>query len=87
MQIVDLIGDRMFLDYLITQNFNFNYNSDQVNCSYSSYCFIDDIDNKIIELTTRLNSLRESTEINSNDITDYEAAISVLNTLKINLNK
>lgn len=86
MKIIELIGDRLLLDYLITQNFNFIYQDDKIDCAYSSYCFITDIDNKINNLEIELANKREIPDVNQSEISDYEDAIIILNTLKVNIN-
>ena len=86
MKIIELIGDRLLLDYLITQNFNFTYQDDKVDCGYSSNCFISDNDNKLNEIEPELANKREIPDTNPSEISEYEDAIAILNTLKVNLN-
>lgn len=85
MEIINLVGDRLFLDYLITSNFNYTYVDNKIEITYSSHLEIEDIDNKLALLEQMLQDYNEENNPNKDD-TQYpenlKAAIEVLTKLK-----
>lgn len=84
MELVNLIGDRLFLDYLITSNFNYSYVDNKIQLEYNSHLEVQDIDNRLFILEKMLEDYNE--ENNKNPDIQYasnlKAAIEVLNKFK-----
>jgi hypothetical protein len=57
MEVVNLVGDRLFLDYLMTFYFPFTYDDNHLKVNYDSYLDINDVDNKLSELQAKYNEL------------------------------
>jgi len=86
MEIVNLVGDRLFLDYLITTNFNYTYVDNKVQLNYSSHLEIQDIDYKLDLLEKMLKDFNEENNPNKEDDKEYprnlQTAIEILTKLK-----
>jgi hypothetical protein len=83
MKIVNLVGDRLFLDYLITNYFNFTYENNHVKVDYDSYLDVSaDIDTKIASLEAQLDESKQAPVQDEDFTMEIQQAISILNDLK-----
>lgn len=82
MDLINLVGDRLFLDYLITSNFDFTYENNTVNITYSSFLEVSDIDTRLFSLESELDSKKKDENKDSDQIELLERAIQILNDLK-----
>ena len=83
MEVVNLVGDRLFLDYLITQYFNYIYVDNQVKIDYTSVLNIkDDIDPRLKLIEGQLTVAEASIVKDEQYINNLKKAISVLTDLK-----
>jgi hypothetical protein len=83
MKVINLVGDRMFLDYLITQYFPYVYENDTLQVTYESHLETADIDARIEQL-----ELQQQTQQEDNDTTDtmdLQTAITILKDLRAKL--
>jgi hypothetical protein len=85
MQILDILGERLFLDYLIVNNFNFTYLNKYIDSNISSYCDISDIDAKKEYIQLLIDNEMNSENPDQNLIDTYNRSINMLNDLKNNL--
>jgi len=85
MEVINLIGDRLFLDYLITSNFNYTYVDNKVQLNYSSHLEIQDIDYRLALCEQMLEDY-DSEENKAKENDDYpknlNTAIEILTKLK-----
>lgn len=85
MEIINLVGDRLFLDYLITTNFNYTYVDNKVEIAYSSHLELQDIDARLTLLEQMLQEYDQENNTNKDDTKypeDLKAAIEILTKLK-----
>jgi uncharacterized UPF0160 family protein len=86
MEVINLIGDRLFLDYLITSNFNYTYVNNKIEIAYSSHLEMQDIDYKLNLLEKMLEDFNEENNPNKEDDKEYprnlQTAIEILTKLK-----
>jgi hypothetical protein len=83
MKVVNLVGDRLFLDYLITNYFNFTYENNHVKVDYDSYLDVSaDIDTKITSLETQLEEYKQAPVQDEDFNMEIQQAILILNDLK-----
>jgi hypothetical protein len=83
MKVVNLVGDRLFLDYLITNYFNFTYENNHVKVDYDSYLDVSaDIDTKIASLEAQLDESKQAPVQDEDFTMEIQQAISILNDLK-----
>lgn len=86
MEVINLVGDRLFLDYLITSNFNYNYVDNKVQLEYSSHLELQDIDYRINLCEQMLEDYNKENNPNKEDDKEYpknlETAIEILTKLK-----
>jgi hypothetical protein len=83
MKVVNLVGDRLFLDYLITNYFNFTYENNHVKVDYDSYLDVSaDIDTKIASLEAQLDESKQAPVQDEDFTMEIQHAISILNDLK-----
>jgi hypothetical protein len=83
MKVVNLVGDRLFLDYLITNYFNFTYENNHVKVDYNSYLDVSaDIDTKIASLEAQLDESKQAPVQDEDFTMEIQQAISILNDLK-----
>jgi len=85
MEVINLVGDRLFLDYLITSNFNYTYVDNKVQLNYSSHLEIQDIDYRLALCEQMLKDY-DSEENKAKENDDYpknlNTAIEILTKLK-----
>lgn len=82
LRIESLVGDRLYLDHMITELFPFTYENNQINVNYESQVSIEQIDEKIVELN-RLFQLEESKTDTDPDLRNaLQDAIIILESLK-----
>lgn len=86
MQLIDILGERLFLDYLIVSNFNYTYSNNIIDTSIQSYCESIDINSKITDIQNLIESEQNLPEPNYNTIDTYNRGIQMLQELKTNLN-
>ena len=82
MDLLNLLGERLFLDFLITTNFDFNYENSTVTLNYSSHLELSDIDYKIQSIQDQLNAAKDDENKSSEVIATLERAIQMLNDLR-----
>jgi hypothetical protein len=83
MKVVNLVGDRLFLDYLITNYFNFTYENNHVKVDYDSYLDVSaDIDTKIASLEAQLDESKQAPVQDEDFNMEIQQAILILNDLK-----
>jgi hypothetical protein len=85
MEVINLVGDRLFLDYLITSNFNYTYIDNKIEIAYSSHLEMQDIDYKLNLLEKMLEDFNEENNPNKDDKKypeDLKTAIEILTKLK-----
>lgn len=82
MEVVNLVGDRLFLDYLITQYFNYTYQNNHVVVNYDSYLSIGDVQTKIDNLQNQYNEQKDAPVTDEKLLTNLQQAISILTDLK-----
>lgn len=82
MEVVNLVGDRLFLDYLITQYFNYTYQNNHVLVNYDSYLDINDVENKLLEVQTKYNEVKDAPEQDAKFLLNLQQAIQILTDLK-----
>lgn len=85
MEIINLVGDRLFLDYLITTNFNYTYVDNKVEIAYSSHLELQDIDARLALLEQMLQEYDQENNTNKDDTKypeDLKTAIEILTKLK-----
>lgn len=85
MEVVNLIGDRLFLDYLITQYFNYTYENNYIKIDYNSYLNIGDINSKLSLLGEQLYVAEIALVKDEKYIDDLKQSISILTDLKSKL--
>jgi len=85
MQILDILGERLFLDYLIVNNFNFTYLDKYIDSNINSYCDSSDIDTKKEYIQLLIDNEMNSENPDQNLIDTYNRSITMLNDLKNNL--
>lgn len=83
MKVVNLVGERLFLDYLATQTFNFTYENNRIKIDYDSYLDISaDIDTKIASLEKQLEETKQAPVQDEDFTMEIQHAILILNDLK-----
>jgi len=86
MEVINLVGDRLFLDYLITSNFNYSYVDNKVQLEYSSHLELQDIDYRINLCEQMLKDFNKENNPNTENDKEYpknlETAIEILTKLK-----
>lgn len=86
MEVINLIGDRLFLDYLITSNFNYTYVNNKIEIAYSSHLEMQDIDYRINLCEQMLKDFNKENNPNIENDKEYpknlETAIEILTKLK-----
>jgi uncharacterized protein len=82
MQIHQLIGERLYLDYLITNNFNFTYENDEIIVDYHSQLSITEIEDKIEQLQSQWEAENNNETKNQDLIDTYKESILMLEDLK-----
>ena len=82
MEVVNLVGDRLFLDYLITQYFNYTYSNNHVVVNYDSYLSIADVQNKIDALQSQYDEHKGAPVTDEKLLGNLQQAISILTDLK-----
>jgi hypothetical protein len=82
MEVVNLVGDRLFLDYLITQYFNYTYSNNHVVVNYDSYLSIADVQNKIDALQSQYDEHKIAPDSDEKLLNNLQQAISILTDLK-----
>jgi hypothetical protein len=81
MEIVELVGERMYLDYLITSTFNYSYLDNKIALEYNSYLEVLDIENKISLLQSILDDTINDKD-SSQNVSRLTTAIQILTDLK-----
>ena len=83
MKVVNLVGERLFLDYLATQTFNFTYENNHIKIDYDSYLDVNaDIDTKIASLEQQLEETKQAPVQDEDFTMEIQDAILILNDLK-----
>lgn len=83
MKVVNLVGERLFLDYLATQTFNFTYENNRIKIDYDSYLDVSaDIDTKIASLEQQLEETKQAPVQDEDFTMEIQHAILILNDLK-----
>lgn len=83
MKVVNLVGERLFLDYLATQTFNFTYENNRIKIDYDSYLDVSaDIDTRIASLETQLEEYKQAPVQDETFTMEIQDAILILNDLK-----
>ena len=83
MKVVNLVGERLFLDYLATQTFNFTYENNRIKIDYDSYLDVNaDIDTKIASLEQQLEETKQAPVQDEDFTMEIQDAILILNDLK-----
>lgn len=83
MKVVNLVGERLFLDYLATQTFNFTYENNRIKIDYDSYLDVSaDIDTKIASLEQQLEETKQAPVQDEDFTMEIQDAILILNDLK-----
>lgn len=83
MKVVNLVGERLFLDYLATQTFNFTYENNRIKIDYDSYLDVSaDIDTKIASLEKQLEETKQAPVQDEDFTMEIQHAILILNDLK-----
>ena len=86
MKVVNLVGERLFLDYLATQTFNFTYENNRIKIDYDSYLDVSaDIDTKIASLEKQLEETKQAPVQDEDFTMEIQHAILILNDLKIHV--
>jgi hypothetical protein len=82
MEIIQLVGERMYLDYLITSTFNYNYQDSTIRLDYSSFLVLSDIEDKINTLQESLDSMAADEKADRLKLEELTTAIQILADLK-----
>jgi hypothetical protein len=82
MEIIQLVGERMYLDYLITSTFNYNYQDSTIRLDYSSFLVLSDIEDKINTLQESLDSMAADEKADRLELEELTTAIQILADLK-----
>lgn len=77
MEIINILGIKKFMECIISQNINFNYNNNLMSFSHESYIDINDYKQTLIDLEYRFNGM-ESTNTEYNTL---QTAIELLRDL------
>lgn len=85
MQILDILGERLFLDYLIVNNFNYTYLDKYIDSNINSYCDSSDIDEKKEYIQLLIDNEMNSEKPDQNLIDTYNRSINMLNEIKYKL--
>lgn len=85
MQIINLIGDRLYLDCLITDHFNFSFENNEISVNYKSQLTIEQIDQKIEQLKYELIQQELQESKNPDLLFLYKESILILENLKLRL--
>jgi hypothetical protein len=82
MQLLDILGERLFLDYLIVTNFNFTYSNGYIDSNINSYCDNSDIESKKDYIQNLIDNEKNSEKPDYELIETYNRAITMLNDIK-----
>lgn len=82
LRLENLIGDRLYLDYMITTLFAFSYENGQIHVNYQSHITSDQIDLQIDELSIQLQNEELQTTPNQELISILKEGIVILQDLK-----
>jgi hypothetical protein len=82
MEIIQLVGERMYLDYLITSTFNYNYQDSTIRLDYSSFLVLSDIEDKINTLQESLDSMAADEKADRLKLEELTTDIQILADLK-----
>ena len=82
MELINLVGDRLFLDYLITANFDFTYENNRISIDYNSHLELADIDNKLATIQQMLTDIKDAPDQDSNYTGNLNLAIEILTNLR-----
>jgi hypothetical protein len=85
LRLENLIGDRLYLDYMITTLFAFSYENGQINVDYQSHITLDQIDLQINELSTQLQNEESQTTPDQDTLAALKEGIVILQDLKTRL--
>jgi len=72
----------MYLDYLITSTFNYNYQDSTIRLDYSSFLVLSDIEDKINTLQESLDSMAADEKADRLKLEELTTAIQILADLK-----
>lgn len=83
MEVVNLIGESLFLDYLIATTQNFTYENDYIQATYNSHVDVADVEAKIAQYQSTYDQLVvDQDNPDTEQLNTLQRAIQILTDLK-----